>query len=430
MSGSPTETEVQTQWRNTVAILEYARAYADATLAGQLDTLSQSLEGEYTASDLPGLASSFRANVSSLINPGTARALLTPVIFEYARLLDYGSGFRTVEEIMPALREHFVANSLSVRSRGLTFGSASAAGGNVGNGTIVRLSVDRWGEDIESVTPEVKRLRCVADQNSGARENAELFEIMGEAESSDALLRGSFGSGASIRQTIEALHAGQGSSILRNGSFATFNPSGTPKFTAWTETSGSANVAQEAGVGFRLVPGSTTLDSLRLNGAAVLTQALTTRTLSPTTPYRYRVMVNPTVGSASGGTLTIRLGSRSASLAVASMSSGWQELSIALNENSYLPNFQADPLTVTIEWASASSGYLLIDDVMLNPLTRVDGTWLGIVGGATPFLLDDEFTITDSGGAPGTGEINYWLWIAGLGYLPSVASSETFSDPA
>ena len=427
MSGSPTETEVQEQWRNAVAILERARLWADDTLAGQLDTLSQSLEGEYTPSDLPNVASSFRAGASALISTQTARAFLAPVLFEYARLLGYGSGRNTLEDIMPALLEHFVDNSLSVRSRGITRGTPAAGGSNVGNGSVVRVTVDRWGENIESSYPEVKRLRCVADQNSGVQENAERFELLGEAQGADFLRRDDYGTGSDSRTVLVAQNAGQGSSVLRNGSFTQFASGSTPKFSGWTESSGSANVAQESAVGFRLVPGETSLASLRLNGDAVLSQTL--RSIDPSRPYRYRVMLNKDAGSATGGTVTIRLGSRSASVTIAALGSGWQELVIALDENSYLPNFNEDDLDVTIEWASSSSGYLLVDDAILAPLTQVDGAFLAVVGGSTPFLLDDEFTITDTGGAAGTGDINYWLWRAGLGYLPSVASGETFTDP-
>ena len=55
MSGSPTEAEVQTQWRAAVNMLESLRNYADGTVAGGgnlIQTLYDSLEGEYTP---PGL---------------------------------------------------------------------------------------------------------------------------------------------------------------------------------------------------------------------------------------------------------------------------------------------------------------------------------------------------------------------------------------
>ena len=63
----------------------------------------------------------------------------------------------------------------------------------------------------------------------------------------------------------------------------------------------------------------------------------------------------------------------------------------------------------------------------------VDGTYWAIRGNAathTPWLVDDQLAITDTGGAPATAKIQYWLWRTGLGYLPSTTGTPTFSDPA
>ena len=45
------------------------------------------------------------------------------------------------------------------------------------------------------------------------------------------------------------------------------------------------------------------------------------------------------------------------------------------------------------------------------------------------WALDDTLEFTDTGGAAATAKIQYWLWVAGLGYLPTDASP-TFTDPA
>ena len=435
MSGSPSEAEIQAQWQNAVAILEDLREYADGTLAGQLDTLTQSLEGEYTPAGLTSASAALRAGVSSLISPAVARVFLDPVIFEYARLLNFGSGFRTVEEIMPRLREYFDTNSYSVRARNPTFGTPAAGGSNVGNGSLSRLYVDRYGEEIESVTIETKRLRCIADQNSGAQEHAERFEVLGAAEGIDNLLRGSFGSGENSRQTIVSMHSGTGS-ILTNSSFGSYAASSTPKFRGWTETAGGAQLSQDTTNFYRTAPGEPTGAALQIDGTSgtvTITQPLTAmrqRSLDPNTPYFLRAMLNKTVGTAAGGTVVLRLGSQSASVTIAALGSNWQELIIPIGTASWLDNFNADPLTIEIEWTSPTSGTLLVDDVIFAPMVEVDTTYLALRGGATPWLLDDEWSIADSDAAPGTGKIQYWLWVAGLGYLPSLTSSETFSDPA
>ena len=75
MSGTPTEAELQTQWKNVVDVLETFRAHVDGTLAGsggKWDTLLKSLEGEYTPQELANFVNSFRAGCSDLMTPSRA----------------------------------------------------------------------------------------------------------------------------------------------------------------------------------------------------------------------------------------------------------------------------------------------------------------------------------------------------------------------
>jgi hypothetical protein len=84
-----------------------------------------------------------------------------------------------------------------------------------------------------------------------------------------------------------------------------------------------------------------------------------------------------------------------------------------------------------LAWDGGTGGYLLFDDMILCPWDLMDGTfWLIHQAHATPVanLVEDEYYAVDTGGAPGTGILQYWCWVAGLGYLPSAASG-TISDP-
>ena len=74
MSGTPTEAEIQTQWKNAVDIVEDLRAFIDGTLAGGgglFDVLIQSLEGEYTPAELTNLVNAWRSTLSSTIDSGS-----------------------------------------------------------------------------------------------------------------------------------------------------------------------------------------------------------------------------------------------------------------------------------------------------------------------------------------------------------------------
>ena len=89
----------------------------------------------------------------------------------------------------------------------------------------------------------------------------------------------------------------------------------------------------------------------------------------------------------------------------------------------------ADPATngITIELASNTTGDLLVDDFLLGPMTRVDGAWVAIVGGATPFVLRDVFTVTDTSTDTGIIQTQF---AKSLGYyLPHLSSSNTWADP-
>lgn len=451
MSGTPTEAEIQTQWKNVVNILETFRTHIDGTHAGSgglWDVLLQSLEGEYTPADLASWVNGFRAGCSDLLTPSTVVAALTPILFEYAARIDadatatqgFGTGYRTVSEIMRALYDWFHEKSYSVESRAITYDTSATAGGsNVGNGAMARLTEDENGYDLEACHVEKKQFKCVADQNSGKQENAEVFECLGEAASFDSLLRAQFGSGTAANTTIVSKHAGQGAggSMLANSSFSEFDSAGSPKFRGWTESAApSGSLDQDTTNYYRTHPGAQTNASLELTGGLgtiTLKQPLSSlrnRRLDPDTPYGLRIMFNRQIGIATGGTLTIRCGSNSKSVAIAAQT-GWNELILDMDANLWFRQFNEDPFDIEIEWASSTSGTLLIDDAIFAPLDLIDGTYWFLRGNDathTPWLVDDVLSFTDTGGAPATGKIQWFLFVAGLGYLPS-SGSPTMTDP-
>jgi hypothetical protein len=443
MSGTPTEAEVQTQWRAVVDMLEDLRNHADGTIAGaggQLDVLQQALEGQYTPVGLANAAQRFRGTLSTLIDGGRALEFLTPVLYEYARLINGGAS-SDPRVIMRALYEHFDANTLAVESRDITYDTSATAGsGNVGTAVVSRLTLDENGYRIENVTVETKRLRCVQDQNNGVREHAEVWEVLGAPASPDALQRPSFGSGSGARTLIRAKHAGSdaGGSWLNNSSFSDYSASASPKFSNWTESAGGASLTQDTTNYYRSHPGASVNGSLKITGGAgtvTVKQALSamrSKALDPFVPMFFRVMVNKTIGTASGGDFIVRIGAVTVTTAISSLASGWTEVLIPLNSSCWLKDLNANPFDIEIEWASSTSGYLLVDDAIFVPFDFVDGTWWVVrqnVASPTSSLINDTLDFTDTGGAPATAKIQYWLWIAGLGYLPSTTGTPSFTEP-
>lgn len=440
MSGTPTASEIQTQWKNSLIVLDRLRKVADSEYvgaSGYFDDLLQTVEGEFTAVSLPASMARFRAGLSSMISQERAREILDPILREYARLLTWPE--TNPAEIAVRLRRYFVEQSASVASRGITFASTGTAGGsNVGNGVLLRLTTDNLGAGIEFATaPDVKEFRCIQDGGNGAKTHSERFEIKSKTRSFDSLDWNNAGSGLS-GVTIDALHCGSGganASILQNASFSTYSATATPKFAGWTEDAGGASVSQDTTNYYRSFPGATTDAALRMTatggGAITLRQplsAMRVQRLDPNVPMVLSVMVNKTIGSAATGTFTIRLGGVEVDTAIASIGSNWQRITIPLTEDCWYEEFDNGAIDVELEWSSSGSGYLLVDDVILAPWTYVDGTWFALFGGTTPFLMRDVFTVTDTGGVSGTGIINYWLWRAGYETLPT-SGSPTLTDP-
>lgn len=454
MAGAPTEAELQTQWRNAVAILESLRAHVDTNIAndgGLIDTLNQSLEGEITPTALANAAASFRAGLSALVTPGVAASFISPILQEYASLIaadvtdGFGAGYTSIPDLMTALYEYFHRNSLTVQSRGIAFdGSATTGTSNQGNGSMARLTTDANGYPLEFATVERKTFRCRADRNSGVPEHAESFEMLGADASFDALLRSTHGSGDGTRTFIQNKNAGSGAggSLLTNSSFSRFDPSqvnaGEQQFAGWDRLDGAANLfAQDTTNYYRTAPGDTTTASLQLTGGSGTVRvgqtlaSMRVSQLDPDTPYFLRVMANADVGSAVGGSLLIRMGGVQQSVAISSLS-GWTELAIPAGVNSWFRTFNEPDLTVEIQWASSTSGTLLIDDVIFAPWDLIDGTyWFLRASSSTPtsWAVDDTLAFTDTGGAPTTGIIQWWLYVSGLGYLPSTGGTPTFTDP-
>ncbi len=454
MSGTPTEAEIQAQLVAAVDILESARSHVDGTQAGaggKFDTLLQALEGEFTPQALSVAVARTRALFSSVIDQQAAIEYLTPIIFEYMNILDastgsgYGAGAGTtdIDEAFAALYQWFVDTAVTVGSRAITYdASATLGGANVGDGLLSRLTEDENAHDLEACHVEKKLFRCIADQNSGTDKYAETFEAFGEASSFDAVLNAQYGSGEDQATILKNHHAGtgDGSSLLTNASFSTYNSSGTPKFTGWTESAGGSQLSQDTANYYSTDPGIATPAALKITGGGgtvTIKQTLANMRasrLDPNAPYFFRIMVNKDVGTAAGGSVTIRMGSSTATVLVSAIGAGWQELRIASDQNAWFSQFNEDPFDVEIEWSGSTSGTLLVDSAIFAPWDLFDGTYWFLrnaaFAGASPaaWQVDDVIEFIDTGGAPATGKIQYWLFAAGLGYLPH-SGTPTIADP-
>lgn len=453
---TPTEAEIQTQWKNIVNIIEKTRAYADNDLVdagGYIDVLVQSYEGEYIPVNGPAFVSRVRALISGAVDQTQAAAALEPVFFEYGSILSasatlgYGSGFETVGDAFTAIYQWFIDNSFTIQSRAITFTAVSANGSNTGNAVVSRLTVDRFGHNLEACHVEKKMLKCTIDQNSGSQKWAERFVIMGTIASFDGLRIGDTGSGESARTLLTAKNAGSGNggSLLNNSSFSTFAASASSgnQFTNWTETIVGAlttAITQDTTNVYRSHPNASTNASMKLSLANAghsisLKQPLANMRiarLKPSTPYFLRLMWNREIGSGTAGTVRLKLGANTVITVAVAAQTGWQEIVIPFDKTCWLEEFGEDAFDIEIGWAAGTAGYILFDDAIFCEWDLVDNTyWLVNQNNGTPVanIVEDEYFAVDSGGAPGTGILQYWCWRSGLGYLPS-SGSPTISDPS
>jgi hypothetical protein len=192
-------------------------------------------------------------------------------------------------------------------------------------------------------------------------------------------------------------------------------------------------VTQDTTNTYRGSPGTASADdaSLKLtvatSGTVTLKQTIDTMSISeinPNTPYFFRVMVNADIGTAAGGTVNIRCGSKTASQTIANLlTNNWVELRIgddalpgAEDPSDCWPrNFNEDTFDVEIEWTGGTGGYLLVDDVIFVPWDFIDGTYWAIRANHAT--------------APVSAKIQWWLFQAFGAYLPHTTGTETFTEP-
>lgn len=371
-----------------------------------------------------------RAGVASAID--SVGSALAPLLRKLAIAVDFAE--TDPQLILRHYYLYMIANSKYISSRRFTFGSVSAGGSNVGDATCYRLTLDENGLPIENTWAQVVSLLCVQDQNSGAAKYQETFQISGGEKNIDNIIVG----GSGNIGTIQAISAANSLAYIQNPSFSQANGTAlsTDFFDGWTLASGAA-VTQDTTYYYRGFNGDTTPASLKMgaNDTASQTFALNNTQFNPSVPMYVHVALNGSQYTASGGTVTLTFGDQTASVSIASLSAGWNILKLPLTAANWYKAFTAVSPTLSIAWASRSSGSLLIDDVTIAPMTNFDGLWYAVTSNGNaqnpdPNLVNDTYTFTDTENLS-YGKIQRMLWrVSGL-YLPAVQSTGiTWADPA
>lgn len=418
---NPTLAEIDTQFKNAIDILEEIRKFGHVNaknLISMQDTLVQSVEGDFSG-DLVGSVGGLRSSFSGIVSAGGK--VLTPIIRTYGKFM--GTPETDEAAILDALYQYFIDNSLTVKSREITFGTVTPDGGNVGNGQVVRLTKDRNNYKIENVHIETKTIVCTADQFSGATKHKETFQVRGQFEEIDNI----FVSGSGVIGTVTAIM--DDDSELRNPSFSNFDgtEAAPTEITDWT-VGDISKVKLDSTNYFRAAQGDTTPEALVFSGNTYIEQLLSVNgvTADPKVPTFLAVAYNAAVSGANG-LLTIELGSQTTSVNV-SGASGWNYLVLAVSGSStWFENWDETAANVKIILSGGTVFGLRIDGVILSKFTQIGGTWWAIPGKQTPFLRGDKFTVTDT--ATDVAKIQRHLVYLKDFYLPHTTGSPTLTDP-
>lgn len=435
---SQTEAQVQSEISTRIAILQELAKHAGVNASGNISnyiarevTALAVIQGDYSRQSNVELAG-FRSFLASAIESGFARRIFDPLLRNYAKV--DGTIVETDgPSILRRLYLRFIATNLKVKSRGISYGSPSA-GSNLGSGALKRLTVDAYGYNIESCHMEAKRAECVRDENTGAEVQEETFVVRGADAEPDMLKI----TGSSTAGDLKALSARQ--SLVTNPSFSLYTGGLTSltELTGWTPGSGATtftNLNLDQTNYYRGAGGLSdpTPTALKFLGNENVSQNFDINNIKVDldVPLYIQIAYNRSVGAADGR-LTLQVGNASIDVVLAAQT-GWNLLIMTLDKRLFPRNFANlnDPV-VKITWSGRTTGTLLVDDLIMCPMTQIDGIWHAVIGGATPFIGNnrDVFTWTDAlAGADSI--LQQWFWKLYGGYLPhSSVGAETWADPS
>lgn len=418
------------------------RGLFDTAIAANLGDLQ-----DLVAADL----AAHRLGISNGLSPATVQRVLRGPMAEWAVACGAPEG-RSIDlpTAIERIRTYQIDNSLSVNAREFTRGTVTADGGNTGNGTGYRVTVDEDGFPLEGGHAEDKTLICERDQQL-VEKHREEFWIKGEGAEKDYTLVD--GSGLSVGKQaggLKVLSTVETSAFVGNPTFSTFSgtaptagseatPSTTTSITNWVL--GSASLARvSVDVVYLDLAGETQKYSVRFTGNNSLTQTFKD-VRRPQFPKRTPMLHGWAVyreGSATGN-LALTWGAQSQTFSLAGLTDGAWNLCFAdRDKDLYHKNWTTNDATIAATLSSyGGSGSIYLDRVIFAPMPFVDGAYLALVGGSTPFKRGDKFTWTDSVSAT-RGVIQYWachrsgLGLVAPGFcLPGVTGgAETVTDPS
>lgn len=454
-----TEAEIKTATGLAIRVMEdfFQNAGVTATsfVTNEEALRAATLKDFFFANDQDAAIGGMRAAVDSSIRSDAN--LIGQYLREYGKILSFPE--QDVLGILDRLYEDYVRRSLNVTSRAFTYGAPSFFSPDTSgaNGQLIRLNKDENNFDIESVISEKKTARCVADEHSGALLHQEIFEFRGETKPQDRLRslgdsgEGKDGSGL-VLSNVRAISARDSEPYLTNPSFSIFTGTLTvpTDITGWTPAVAGVFTDFELSTttAYRGFDGDTTPHSVKFKASNSLKQTFRERRMNlgaENRPFFFQLAYNTlgTIPASSTAQIVITIGAISRAITLGGVATGWNVATIPANyvtngQDAWYKRFKAQLPEFKIDVQNLGVGQnLYVDDVLFSPFIEFARTWWAPVGTPAtgvpvPFLLNDEFTMTDSntGDAAGTALLQRWFAFAFGRYLPHVVGAGTWVNPA
>lgn len=391
------------------------------------------LDGPALARSAVALASYRAGRVAGI---GAGRSLVDPLLEQMGRVIGATGGPDFILERLDQFMRDAAPDD-TVLQRGGTFGAFVAGVGNVGNGPALRVTVDRDGYPLEAARfNDTITVECEQDDGSGALPGQELFRFRGLNPGPDLVEEGGSGYDGILPTDSSDTSRPQNSSWGDlDGTIAV--PTSIP---GWTPVTSIANFELNETTFHRRANLESVARSLRIKATDGLRQKLSVAGIDVTdpdaTPWTWGLFYHP---NGSVGTLTIRMGAKTESVAVSGATPAnfnnllYMGLSIP-HKDLYYQNWKEDDPDITVEWTHTSGAGILVDSGFFGPLQTlgdtVRRTYATIFAGAVNFLRRDKFTLTDTVPAVAVQGILQQLFVRQYGRaLPSVAAAPIIVEP-
>lgn len=354
-------------------------------------------------------------------------------------------------------QQYAVDTANNIERRGFTKDTATTITGS-GAGLITLSTLDVNGSLIDVGHVEDLTFRCSRDNSEGATAGREQFTAEGSDSSPFRWLENGtnlgrsydypygqvnadFGSGLSRQRTGGILTSAGGASstgnLVRNGDFESpiGAATGTGKLTQWDITTGDAGVADES------VDPILGENSLAITTDFVMDQNVSSGRLKPRVAYFISLKAERLASAT--GSLTVKVMDRDEGTThgtvTVDISTLTNDVPVPIQPVHFIVPTDAEDLKVQVELASLAVGTIKVDDVVVAPVTLIDGYLVSIMDGTTldssgnaqgRYKNGDEFVIQTSSAETGTIQKFYFNRPSQRYIESDAAASAGWEDPA